>query len=196
MKQHEEENDNLHKADQVYFLYDPQPVRLLDVIYVGPVMIYAGLKGKDLNQFVKWSLIGVGICTILYNGANFFINEKKAAEKRKADKLVKDALKAQEAIEAAIALAEKQKKEEQISSDILHHKKNNVVKDELINVREQPESMSLNGVTLPKEVADLMSLSADDVPAIEKKGRGRPSKPSVEDTETIRKNGRSNIETS
>lgn len=81
-----EKDPNIHVADQVYFLYDPQPVRMLDVIYVGPVMIYAGIKGK-FNPFVKWSLIGVGICTILYNGANFIINEKRAYEKRQADEL-------------------------------------------------------------------------------------------------------------
>lgn len=75
-------NENLHAADQVYFLYDPQPVRLLDVVYVGPVMIYGGIMGKNLPAFVRWSLVGVGICTILYNGANFYINEKKAREKR------------------------------------------------------------------------------------------------------------------
>ena len=78
MTNNSEDSENLHKADQVYFLYDPQPVRLLDVIYVGPIMIYGGIKGK-FHPFVKWSLIGVGICTILYNGANFFINEKSIA---------------------------------------------------------------------------------------------------------------------
>ncbi len=82
MSNTEQNSENIHVADQVYFLYDPQPVRLLDVIYVGPVMIYGGIKGK-FHPFVKWSLIGVGICTILYNGANFFINEKKAYERRK-----------------------------------------------------------------------------------------------------------------
>lgn len=88
-------SENLHAADQVYFLYDPQPVRLLDVIYVGPVMIYGGIMGKNLPAFVRWSLVGVGICTIVYNGANFFINEKKAREKREAEgkgvKIRKDA---------------------------------------------------------------------------------------------------------
>lgn len=195
MKQHEEENDNLHKADQVYFLYDPQPVRLLDVIYVGPVMIYAGLKGKDLNQFVKWSLIGVGICTILYNGANFFINEKKAAEKRKADKLVKDAIKAQKAIEEALELSKRKKQEEEISSAVLRNDHSVKNTNDVAPINEQPESVSLNGVTLPKEVADLMTFTADE-PAIEKKGRGRPSKVGGEEKQEIKENGRINNKTS
>lgn len=194
MTQHEEENDNLHKADQVYFLYDPQPVRLLDVVYVGPVMIYAGLKGKNLNQFVKWSLIGVGICTILYNGANFFINEKKAADKRKAEKKLKEALKISEALKEVAAREEKQKQEEELSKSILHQQNNIVEQEQFNGSNEQPESLSLKGVTLPKEVADMFSMTNEE-PAIKKKSKGRPPKASIEDSKLIQQNGRSNSKT-
>jgi hypothetical protein len=163
-----EESENLHKADQVYFLYDPQPVRLLDVIYVGPVMIYGGIKGK-FHPFVKWSLIGVGICTILYNGANFIINEKKAMEKRQAEK---------EALRRAM-LEEQAKAEEKLM---------NVVDTERVNkpivkmATDRPVQMPIatedtDGVQLPPEVAELLNqtfVATDESPAIEKKGKRKP----------------------
>jgi hypothetical protein len=161
----QEESENLHKADQVYFLYDPQPVRLLDVIYVGPVMIYGGIKGK-FHPFVKWSLIGVGICTILYNGANFIINEKKAIEKRQAEK---------EAIKRAM-LEEQAKAEEKLMYVVDTERVNKpIVKmatDRPIQVPIATEDT--DGVQLPPEVAEILNqtfVATDGNPAIEKKGK-------------------------
>jgi hypothetical protein len=161
----QEESENLHKADQVYFLYDPQPVRLLDVIYVGPVMIYGGIKGK-FHPFVKWSLIGVGICTILYNGANFIINEKKAIEKRQAEK---------EAIRRAM-LEEQAKAEEKLMYVVDTERVNKpIVKmatDRPIQVPIATEDT--DGVQLPPEVAEILNqtfVATDGNPAIEKKGK-------------------------
>lgn len=159
----QEESENLHKADQVYFLYDPQPVRLLDVIYVGPIMIYGGIKGK-FHPFVKWSLIGVGICTILYNGANFFINEKRAMEKRQAEK---------EAIRRAML-------EQQATAEDAYM---NVVENEIEPItkmaNERPIQVPIaseyeDGVQLPPEVAELLNqpfVPVNGKPAIEKKGK-------------------------
>lgn len=46
-----------------------QPVRILDVFVVGPSMIYGGQKlGKSPMGRL---LTGLGIATIVYNGANF-----------------------------------------------------------------------------------------------------------------------------
>lgn len=161
-------NDNLHKADQVYFLYDPQPVRLLDVIYVGPVMIYAGIKGKNLNAFVKWSLIGVGICTILYNGANFFINEKKAYQRRKdwreaAEEQLSDALGV--ATESLIA---KKSQDDDLTEAI--------IQDNLpIQVPvEQQDNNDFEGIDLPKELLHI--LKAPQQTSQSPKKRGRPAK--------------------
>ena len=159
----QQDEENLHKADQVYFLYDPQPVRLLDVIYVGPVMIYAGIKGKNLNAFVKWSLIGVGICTILYNGANFFINEKKAMEKRKADKALKD-------FNDENAEQKKNDIEQQMTQSIMEA---DIPKQVPV---EQPENVTIteeDKLKLPKEVLELIE-STGNAPIV-KKGRGRPT---------------------
>lgn len=185
MTTHEEENENLHKADQVYFLYDPQPVRLLDVIYVGPVMIYAGIKGKNLNAFVKWSLIGVGICTILYNGANFFINEKKALDRRRKQQEAHDIETAGEAIKKATI---QQENNEAMTEA--------VVEDNLpIQVPvEQPENTGVEGIELPSEVMKMLEVNDNDNQAIVKKGRGRPAKQGEDTKNMIENNGR-HIET-
>jgi len=64
----------MKKTRQHYFAFDPQPVRILDVLVVGPLMIYAGKKG-DFKPLVKKALVGIGIATIAYNGINYFLNE-------------------------------------------------------------------------------------------------------------------------
>lgn len=163
MTNQEQDNENLHKADQVYFLYDPQPVRLLDVIYVGPVMIYAGIKGKNLNAFVKWSLIGVGICTILYNGANFFINEKKAMEKRRLEKANKD-----------FNDEHGRLMQEQLEKEMTEKVVENTMPQQ-VHVK-QPENVNIleeDKLKLPQEVLDLIE-STGNAPIV-KKGRGRPN---------------------
>jgi len=50
-----------------------QLVRILDVVFIGPFMIYAAnkLKGQD-----KTILKGLGIATIIYNGINYIKYEK------------------------------------------------------------------------------------------------------------------------
>lgn len=163
----DEESENLHKADQVYFLYDPQPVRLLDVIYVGPVMIYGGIKGK-FHPFVKWSLIGVGICTILYNGANFYINEKRAMEKRKAQ---------QDAIKRALLQEQAQENEQMMSViDIQPTQKSNVLTKVNIPVQVTVDAKDMDGMQLPPEVAELLNqpfVSVDGNPPIAKKVKGK-----------------------
>ncbi len=146
MSNTEQNSENIHVADQVYFLYDPQPVRLLDVIYVGPVMIYGGIKGK-FHPFVKWSLIGVGICTILYNGANFFINEKKAYERRKQQE--QERLRALE--------DEKKKRDEELSQVLSEASIEEEQEEELFIEAEQTENEGIKEMKLPKEVMELLN---------------------------------------
>ena len=66
----------MEKIRTHYFAFDPQPVRLLDVFLVGPLMIYAGKKG-EFKPIVKNALIGIGVATIAYNGINYYLNESK-----------------------------------------------------------------------------------------------------------------------
>ena len=59
---------------QHYFVFDPQPIRILDVVYVAPVILYAGVKG-NFSPFIKYSLIAIGVGTFVYNGINYLKNQ-------------------------------------------------------------------------------------------------------------------------
>lgn len=64
----------MEKIEQHYFLFDPQPVRILDVVFVAPVILYAGVKG-NFSPFIKYSLIAIGVGTFFYNGINYLKNQ-------------------------------------------------------------------------------------------------------------------------
>jgi len=50
-----------------------QPIRLLDVFFLGPVMLWAGLQKTSLPQFARSTLMIGGIATIVYNWRNYRI---------------------------------------------------------------------------------------------------------------------------
>ena len=64
----------MEKIRQHYFVFDPQPIRILDVVYVAPVILYAGVKG-NFSPFIKYSLIAIGVGTFVYNGINYLKNQ-------------------------------------------------------------------------------------------------------------------------
>lgn len=51
-----------------------QQIRLIDVFFIGPLLIYVGYK-YNLPGYIKGLLIIIGVLTILYNGANYIENE-------------------------------------------------------------------------------------------------------------------------
>ena len=53
-----------------------QTVRAIDVLLIGPFLIYVGMQKKN-SQNVDMALIAIGTLTILYNGNNFLKNLKK-----------------------------------------------------------------------------------------------------------------------
>ncbi len=53
-----------------------QLIRVIDAIYIGPVMIIGGIFGKTLHPFIRASLVAIGICTIIFNAINFADTEK------------------------------------------------------------------------------------------------------------------------
>lgn len=57
-----------------------QSVRLADVFFIGPFMIYAAGKSK-LSKTDRATLVGLGIATILYNGYNYI--KQKGYETKK-----------------------------------------------------------------------------------------------------------------
>ena len=54
-----------------------QNIRLLDVFFIGPFMIYVSQKAKGINNLEKFTLLGLGIATIYYNGKNYLDNKKR-----------------------------------------------------------------------------------------------------------------------
>ena len=54
-----------------------QTIRLLDVFFIGPFMIYVSQKAKGINNLEKFTLLGLGIATIYYNGKNYLDNKKR-----------------------------------------------------------------------------------------------------------------------
>lgn len=52
-----------------------QLIRVIDVIAIGPFMIYAGMKKSNLPPWIKAGLIILGGSTIIYNGRNYIINK-------------------------------------------------------------------------------------------------------------------------
>lgn len=45
-----------------------QWVRIADVVLVGPVMVWGGLR---LRGPLGWTLVALGVATVLYNGRNY-----------------------------------------------------------------------------------------------------------------------------
>lgn len=56
-----------------------QFVRMLDVMILGPAMIYAGTD-KVIPKPLKLLLLLTGIGTVIYNGRNYLENERLARE--------------------------------------------------------------------------------------------------------------------
>ena len=48
-----------------------QNIRMLDVLVIGPFMIYASQTAK-LNTFERNILFVLGVATIIYNGKNYY----------------------------------------------------------------------------------------------------------------------------
>lgn len=53
-----------------------QNIRLVDVFFIAPVCVYAGVKAKELPMWIRVSLVGIGLATFYYNGKNYLINKE------------------------------------------------------------------------------------------------------------------------
>lgn len=47
----------------------------MDVLVFGPLMIYAGVTTPPPRNWLKYSLIALGIGTIIYNGRNYLAKQ-------------------------------------------------------------------------------------------------------------------------
>ena len=52
-----------------------QNIRLLDVFFIGPYMIYISKKAKGLSKLESFTLLVLGVATIFYNGKNYLSNK-------------------------------------------------------------------------------------------------------------------------
>jgi hypothetical protein len=55
-----------------FFGITKQQVRLIDVFIISPFLFYASTKTD--NKVVKYSLIALGVSTLIYNGYNYLKN--------------------------------------------------------------------------------------------------------------------------
>jgi len=53
-----------------------QGLRIWDVTWLGPFLIYTGAKRSDLSKITKNLLISSGIFIIIFNGRNYLMNRK------------------------------------------------------------------------------------------------------------------------
>lgn len=58
-----------------------QYIRLLDVFFIGPLMIYAA-SAKVPSASVKNMLLLLGVATIVYNGRNYLLEQSLTNETR------------------------------------------------------------------------------------------------------------------
>ena len=65
----------------------PQTVRLLDVFFIGPLMIYGGGRLAKSERVAGGTLAVMGLLTILYNGKNWLDQQRLLTEDRSADRL-------------------------------------------------------------------------------------------------------------
>jgi hypothetical protein len=54
-----------------------QYIRLVDVFFIAPVCVYAGVKATQLPQWIRASLVVIGVATFYYNGKNYLINKRQ-----------------------------------------------------------------------------------------------------------------------
>ena len=53
-----------------------QMIRLVDVFLIAPICVYAGTQ-KSLPEWLRGSLILIGVATAYYNGKNYLANKQR-----------------------------------------------------------------------------------------------------------------------
>jgi hypothetical protein len=54
-----------------------QAIRVWDMIFVAPVLTYAGMVKSNLPDSLRVTLVFMGIATFIYNANNYFKNESQ-----------------------------------------------------------------------------------------------------------------------
>lgn len=53
-----------------------QNIRLVDVFVIAPICVYSGIKAKELPNWIRLSLVVIGLSTFYYNGKNYLVNKQ------------------------------------------------------------------------------------------------------------------------
>ena len=51
-----------------------QEVRIIDILFLGPFMIWYGIKSKEMPMWARTTMVISGILTIWYNWRNYSLN--------------------------------------------------------------------------------------------------------------------------
>ena len=59
-----------------------QWIRFLDVVFIGPLMVWGGMQARSKSEILGYTLAALGVGTVLYNGYNYLVVQeiKKAFE--------------------------------------------------------------------------------------------------------------------
>ena len=57
-----------------------QLIRLVDVFFIAPALIYASYKANNLSDILRIIVLVIGVATLFYNGRNYLKNQKKKCE--------------------------------------------------------------------------------------------------------------------
>jgi len=74
--------DNEVREETISEFQKSQAVRLVDVVVIAPICVYAGVKYYSvMPKWLSISLITIGVATAVYNGKNFYVNYKNSQTK-------------------------------------------------------------------------------------------------------------------
>ncbi len=66
---------NEKAVNKVEEIQKSQAIRLVDVFFIAPYLIYVSTKSK-ITELDKYLLLGLGVATLVYNGFNYYENIK------------------------------------------------------------------------------------------------------------------------
>jgi hypothetical protein len=57
-----------------------QWVRLADVVFVGPLMVYFGVQARDVSPWLRGAMVALGAATVIFNGRNYLMVQQAAQQ--------------------------------------------------------------------------------------------------------------------
>ena len=54
-----------------------QELRLWDMFFLGPILVYAGSRKSNLPAWLRGTLVASGVLVVAYNGSNWLENRRR-----------------------------------------------------------------------------------------------------------------------